>query len=62
MAYVFFFVLLGAALEVMQGMGGVRYFEYADMLANTCGVLFAWFITKGRLKNSLLLLEQRVMK
>jgi len=60
--YVLLFITMGAALEVLQGMGGSRFFEYGDMLANTTGVFVAWFITKGRLKNALLYFEQLVVK
>lgn len=38
------FVGMGVAIEYLQGMGGSRMFEYADMLANTVGVLLAWLI------------------
>ncbi len=31
-------ILLGVALEFLQGYSG-RYFEYADMVANSCGVM-----------------------
>ena len=52
--YAVFFVLLGVSIEILQGIGGVRMFEYADMLANATGVLLGYMITKGRLKNLLL--------
>lgn len=52
--YAMFFVLLGITIEILQGLGGVRIFEYADMLANTTGVVIGFLITKGRLKNLLL--------
>ncbi len=32
------FIALGVTLEVLQGAGGVRQFEYADMAANSLGV------------------------
>lgn len=35
-------VALGVCIEILQGLGGYRYFEYADMLANTVGVLIGW--------------------
>ena len=43
-----FFILMGIILEILQGLGGVRYFEYYDMLANTIGVVLAWILTKKR--------------
>ncbi len=35
---------LGVALEIVQGMTAYRSFEYADMLANSSGVLFGWLL------------------
>lgn len=58
--YLLLFILMGVTLEVLQGMGGVGLFEYADMFTNSLGVLFAWFITRGQLKNIFDLLEQKV--
>lgn len=58
--YLLFFMLMGISLEILQGMGGVRFFEYSDMLANSLGALFAWFITKGELKNIFVLLEKKI--
>jgi len=40
------FIAMGAGLEVLQGMGGVRHFEYLDMVANTAGVLLGLFSTR----------------
>ena len=33
------FVLMGITLEYLQGLGGVRMYEVADMFANSTGVL-----------------------
>jgi len=60
--YVLFFIIMGVILEILQGLGGVRYFEYYDMLANSLGVAFAWIATKGSLKNGLLYFEKVVLK
>ena len=60
--YVVFFITMGIVLEVLQGLGGVRYFEYYDMLANSLGVAVAWFITKQRLNNLFLYVENRILK
>jgi len=46
--YLLFLILMGVALEILQGLGGVRYFEYYDMLANTLGVVLALYLTKNR--------------
>ena len=60
--YVLFFASMGVMLELLQGLGGVRFFEYSDMLANTLGVVLAWIITKTRLNNLLLSFENKVSK
>jgi len=31
-------------IEILQGMGGHRYMELADMLANFCGLLLGWWL------------------
>jgi len=41
------FCLMGVILEVLQGLGGDRYFEYADMLANATGAALGWWLTRG---------------
>jgi VanZ family protein len=35
-------VSMGIGVEILQGLSGYRYFEWADMAANTTGVLLAW--------------------
>ena len=37
-------VMMGVMLEYLQGIGGVRTFEFEDMLANTLGVVIGWLI------------------
>jgi VanZ family protein len=41
LAYATGFILMGVALEFLQGMTGYRTFELLDMLANAGGVLGA---------------------
>ena len=60
--YVVFFIVMGAVLEVLQGLGGIRYFEYYDMLANSLGVAVAWLITKRRFNDLFLCVENRILK
>ncbi len=36
-------ILLGVVLETLQGVGGVRLFEWGDMAANSCGVILGWY-------------------
>lgn len=38
------FIAMGVLIEVLQSLGGVRFFELADMAANTLGVLGAWLL------------------
>jgi len=52
--------LLGMALEVLQGISGLRHFEYLDMLANSIGVLTGWGLSRTPLGALLLGLEQRL--
>ncbi|MBA3024592.1 MAG: VanZ family protein [Gammaproteobacteria bacterium] len=51
-------VALGVGIEILQGMGGYRYSEYADMLANTGGVLMGWGLAHTRMGRAILLLER----
>jgi glycopeptide antibiotics resistance protein len=52
------FVVMGVGIEILQGMGGFRYFEYTDMLANSTGVLIGWGLAHTRMGRVLLSLEQ----
>lgn len=40
------FCALGALLELLQGLGGVRQMELADALANATGVGLGWLALK----------------
>ncbi|HYR05678.1 MAG TPA: hypothetical protein VEP71_03265 [Gallionella sp.] len=37
-------VMMGVLVEILQGLSGYRYFEFADMIANGSGVLLAWLM------------------
>ncbi len=54
------FVLMGVLLEYLQGFDPNRYYEFADMLANSFGVALAFVITLSAAKNILLGLENRL--
>jgi glycopeptide antibiotics resistance protein len=54
------FVLMGISLEFVQGMGRHRHFEYADMAANTIGVVLGLLLTTSILKGALHWIELRV--
>jgi VanZ family protein len=39
------FLLLGAVLEILQGLSGIRQADWVDMVANSVGVVLAWQLT-----------------
>ena len=41
-------VVLGVTLEFLQGYTGYRHFDYADMVANTIGVVVGWVASPPR--------------
>jgi VanZ family protein len=47
------FVVMGIALEFVQGWTGDRSFEVADMVANAAGVAAGWALAPPRLPNVL---------
>lgn len=55
-------VAMGIAMEFLQGMTGYRSFEYADMLANSTGVLLGWAWARTGLGHIGCALEMRLMK
>jgi VanZ family protein len=40
---------MGLLMEVLQGFGGTRLFDYWDMAANTLGVLLVWRVLHPKL-------------
>ncbi len=57
-----FFVFMGVSLEYFQSFDPMRYFEFADMVANTVGVALGFFIAVSGAKNTLLKFESVVAK
>ena len=55
-------VLLGIALEFLQGMTGYRLFDLFDMGANTLGVLIGLYLSTQRYKNCFLTIEQQLLR
>ena len=55
-------IVMGIAIEIFQGLGGQRMFEYRDMLANTLGVLMAVIILYLKGDHLLYWFEQRLLK
>jgi len=60
--YALGFICMGVAIEILQGMGSARLFEYADMLANGVGVLLAWLMVRGMAQRMFSGIEQRLFK
>ena len=56
------FIILGIVLECLQGLSGYRTFEYADMGANTSGVLFALLLAQTPLSKSLAAAERLLFR
>ncbi len=52
--------LMGIGVEILQGLGGYRVFEYTDMALNTLGIALGLMLARTRLQNSLLALEGRL--
>jgi len=52
------FFLLGVAMEFMQGWSGYRFFDVADMAANSLGVLLGWWLSHKWLAGSLLRVDR----
>ncbi len=50
-------VTLGVVIEILQGLSGYRYFEYADMLANSVGVLLGFLLARTPLGRVFVLIE-----
>jgi VanZ family protein len=53
------FIAMGVGMEFLQGLGQTRHFEYADMLANTIGVLVGYVLTLGSLRFILSQIEHK---
>ncbi|VAW50204.1 hypothetical protein MNBD_GAMMA05-2045 [hydrothermal vent metagenome] len=53
------FVLMGVGLEYLQSFDPERYYEFADMVANTTGVVIGLLLTLTSAKNILLNIENK---
>lgn len=51
------FIVMGVALEYLQSFDPARMSEFADMVANTTGVVLAFSLTLTKAKNCLVSLE-----
>ena len=50
--------LLGISMEFIQGWGGHRFFDVADMAANSLGVLLGWWLSSRWLAGCLLRVDR----
>ena len=57
-----FILMMGIALELLQGLTTSRSFEYADIAANTGGVVLGWLLTKTRLSYTLHAIEKQLIR
>ena len=55
------FVVLGLAMEFMQSFDPNRMAEFADMVANTSGVLIGYILTATGFKNALFNIERKLL-
>jgi len=58
--YAVLFVLMGVGLEYLQSFDPERYYEFADMVANTAGVVLGLLLALTSAKNILLHIENRL--
>lgn len=54
------FIVMGVTLEYIQGFDPNRYFEYADMVANSIGVALGFAVALTGAKNILVRLEDLI--
>ncbi|MBN1833327.1 MAG: VanZ family protein [Deltaproteobacteria bacterium] len=54
------FIVMGIALELIQGMLDYRSFSTLDMGANVCGVMIGWLLARTRLADALVYVEGRL--
>ena len=52
------FIVLGVALEFVQGWTGYRSLDVADMAANAAGVVLGWILAPPQLPNYLIAAER----
>jgi len=54
------FGLMGVTVEVLQAMGGHRFFEYNDMVANIIGVVVGWLLSRYLFPGLLFNIDKRL--
>lgn len=51
-------IAMGVVIEFLQGWSGYRFFEYADMLANSTGVVLGYLLARTALGRVFVLIEK----
>ena len=51
-------IIMGVVIEFLQGWSGYRYFEYADMLANSTGVMLGYLLARTALGRVFISIEK----
>ncbi len=51
-------IIMGVVIEFLQGWSGYRYFEYADMLANSTGVVLGYLLARTALGRVFISIEK----
>lgn len=54
-------VLLGLLLELAQGLTGYRSLQGPDMAANTLGVCVGWLLSRTRLSQAFVFIEEQIV-
>ncbi len=62
LGYALLFVLLGVSLEFLQGYTATRQFEYADMIANTSGVILGLILSDSFLNKFIRYLDSTLLR
>ncbi len=60
MKWVVGLIAMGVALEIAQGISGARWFEWADALANSLGVVVAWAVVHWGVDGIFVAIEKRM--
>ncbi len=57
LVYAIAFICMGILLEVLQGLTATRQFEYADMIANSTGVVVGWMLSDSYLQKIVIYID-----
>jgi len=58
--YAVAFICMGIILEYLQSLTATRQFEYADMLANSSGVLLGILLSDSYLRNVIIFIDKKL--